>query len=152
MSYEQLTETLNITSVRELEDLIIESVYIGLVSGKLNQAKKVFEVAEVCGRDVRAEDVAEMLTMLTTWSKTSGSVMYSIHERIQAAEEEHARAASAKSKRERDVEEKFATVRAILESDADGRKGAGFAGVDEQFLSSVLNSGSRKKGFRPRNG
>ena len=143
LSYDQLTTVLKLSSVRELEDLVIESVYLGLVSGKLNQAKKVFEVAETAGRDVRPEDVASMLAMLTSWQKTSSSVMHSIHERIQSAEEEHAQAASAKTKREKETEEKFNTIRAVLEADPDGRKGA--AVFDEQAALFGLMGGNTRK-------
>lgn len=138
--------------MRELEDLVIESVYLGLVSGKLNQAKKVFEVAETAGRDVRPEDVATMLTMLTAWQKTSSSVMHNIRERIEAAEADHALAASAKAKREKDIEEKFNTIRAVLEADPDGRKGP--AVFEEQAALFGLMAGGRKSKNRgpPRHG
>lgn len=115
MSYETLETVLNITSVRELEDLIIESVYLGLVSGKLNQAKKVFEVAEVAGRDVRRSDIDAMLNTLIGWQNKSANVMDQIHLRIVAADEDNKAAAAEKAKREKMAEEKFNLVRIALE-------------------------------------
>jgi COP9 signalosome complex subunit 7 len=120
LAYDQLSSTLAIQTVRELEDLIIESVYLGLVSGKLNQAKKVFEVAEVSGRDVRASDIAQMLDILTTWQSTSATVMENIHKRIVAADDDNKVAAIKKTSREASIQDKFQTVRIALESDPDG--------------------------------
>ena len=137
------------SSVRELEDLIIESVYLGLVSGKLDQAKKVFEVAEVSGRDVRLTDISQMLSTLTSWQSTSANVMENIHGRIVAAEQDHKAAVAQKAKRERDAEEKFTLVRLALESEPEGRKGG--MGFDDQLaaLGMVLGQHGRKNKGRP---
>ena len=155
LAYDQLSSTLAIQTVRELEDLIIESVYLGLVSGKLNQAKKVFEVAEVSGRDVRASDIAQMLDILTTWQSTSATVMENIHKRIVAADDDNKVAAIKKTSREASIQDKFQTVRIALESDPDGRKGN--AGFDDTLaalgLTGMGGQGRKTKGHRPgRNG
>lgn len=53
LPYATLHASLGIDSTtRELEDLIIETVYAGLVSGKLNELQARFEVHHVQGRDV----------------------------------------------------------------------------------------------------
>lgn len=146
LSYGDLSSVLQMSTVRELEDLIIESVYLGLLSGKLNQAKKVFEVAEVSGRDVRVSDISSMLATLTNWQSSSAHVMENIHERIVAADQDRQRAAKEKTDRERAAEEKFNIVRITLENEPDGgRKGA----FDmDQFAATVL-MGSRKGKNRP---
>ena len=134
------------STVRELEDLIIESVYLGLLSGKLNQAQKVFEVAEVSGRDVRVSDIQSMLATLTSWQSSSANVMENIHARIVAADEDRSRAAKEKTTRERAAEEKFNLVRITLENEPEsGRKGTAFD--MEQFAMGLM--GSRKGKNRP---
>lgn len=142
LSYDQLSSTLQISTVRDLEDLVIESVYLGLVSGKLNQAQKVFEVAEVSGRDVRLEDISQMLSTLTAWQNTSANVMSEIHERIVEAEEDHKAAAAKKVSREKAVEEKFNMVRIALESDPEGRKG--ISGFDDHLSAMGMMGQGRK--------
>lgn len=142
------------STVRELEDLIIESVYLGLVSGKLNQAKKVFEVAEVSGRDVRLSDIHSMLDTLVSWQGTSANVMENIHARILSAEEEHKAVAMKKAAKEKSAEEKFNLIRIALENESEGRKG-GMAGYDDPMfaLGLALGGGQGRKtkggGHRP---
>jgi len=141
------------STVRDLEDLIIESVYLGLVSGKLNQAKKVFEVAEVSGRDVRMTDIQHMLNTLVSWQGTSANVMENIHERIVSANDEHKAAAMKKAAKEKSAEEKFNLIRLALETESEGRKG-GMSGYDDQLhaLGLALGGQGRKTkggGHRP---
>ena len=44
---------LGISTVRELEDLVIEGISAGVVQGKLDQKSSHFEVDYVIGRDIR---------------------------------------------------------------------------------------------------
>ena len=44
---------LEISTVRELEDLVIEGISAGVVQGKLDQKSSHFEVDYVIGRDIR---------------------------------------------------------------------------------------------------
>ena len=44
---------LGISTVRELEDLVIEGISAGVVQGKLDQKCSHFEVDYVIGRDIR---------------------------------------------------------------------------------------------------
>jgi len=48
ITYSELTEQLGISSVRELEDLIItECFYKGIINGKLDQQRRCLQVAIV---------------------------------------------------------------------------------------------------------
>ena len=53
LGYSDLQKTLDIGSVRELEDLIIEGSNRGVVQGKLDQKELRFEVDFAMARDVR---------------------------------------------------------------------------------------------------
>ena len=55
--YSDLVAAVDISNVRELEDLIIECFYAGLVRGNLDQRKQQLEVSFSFGRDVRTEQV-----------------------------------------------------------------------------------------------
>lgn len=53
LAYSLLMAELGISTVRELEDLVIEGISAGVVQGKLDQKSSHFEVDYVIGRDIR---------------------------------------------------------------------------------------------------
>ncbi len=60
ISYDVLLKSLELTSLRELEDLIIELFYLEAVFGKLDQQKRILVVESAIGRDLRREDVSSL--------------------------------------------------------------------------------------------
>ena len=62
--YALLQKELNIDSVRALEDLIIETMYAGLITGKLNQEDSILRVQSFIGRDVRKSDINALIAKL----------------------------------------------------------------------------------------
>lgn len=58
---------LEISSIRALEDLIIDAIYAELVRGKLDQKKLQFEIQYTAGRDLRPGQLEELLGALQTW-------------------------------------------------------------------------------------
>jgi hypothetical protein len=67
VSYKVLQENLDISNLRELEDLVIESIYAGLLRGKLDQRAEHLEVKYAISRDIKDEDLDEMMQKLTDW-------------------------------------------------------------------------------------
>jgi len=65
--YSRLLEYLDVPNVRELEDLIIEAIYQGLIKGKLDQKKKQLGVEYTMGRDLRPGQIDQMLKVLADW-------------------------------------------------------------------------------------
>ena len=53
LSYAVLMRELEVSSVRELEDLIIDCIYNELVEGQLDQLRQLFHVVSCYGRDMR---------------------------------------------------------------------------------------------------
>ncbi|TKY84561.1 hypothetical protein EX895_006463 [Sporisorium graminicola] len=102
---------------RELEDLIIEAIYAGLISGKLNELQTRFEVHHVQGRDFPHPSILSqpalaalpsiasstgisqldsVFTSLQNWQATTVSVLESLQARMDstrssAADSEHQR-------------------------------------------------------------
>ena len=75
--YATLQVDLDITNVRDLEDLIIDTIYAGLLDGRLDQANAVLNVKSCMARDVRPEeDVDAMIIKLVNWQvrQPSGNV------------------------------------------------------------------------------
>lgn len=75
LPYHTLHTSLGISSasIRELEDLIIETIYAGLISGKLNELQARFEVHHVQGRDVPHSSLLAQPALATLPSLASGS-------------------------------------------------------------------------------
>lgn len=54
--------------IRALEDIIIDAIYAGILSARLDQRKQRVEVESVMGRDVKGEkQVGELSTILEQW-------------------------------------------------------------------------------------
>jgi len=83
--YNNLQQQLDISGLRELEDLIIDAIYQGIVQGKLDQKSQQFEVEFAMGRDLKPESTAGMIELLQNWSLQSESLLKSIKEKINHA-------------------------------------------------------------------
>jgi len=64
LPYAMLQTELDIGSVRELEDLLIEVIYAGLVKGTLDQQKAALFVDSAMGRDVRPGQLQDIIQVL----------------------------------------------------------------------------------------
>ena len=85
--YEVLQAELAINNVRELEDLIIDTIYTGLVTGKMDQTTGVLKVKSAVPRDVKPEDVDAMISKLTDWRDKCDAIL-----KTMAASQAHAAA------------------------------------------------------------
>ena len=74
MAYSAISEALDVENVRDLEDAVIETIYAGLVSGKMDQMKREFRVSKAAGRDVRLEEVGAMADKLEAWAATADTL------------------------------------------------------------------------------
>jgi len=110
LPYSQLMKDLDVLNVRELEDLIIDSVYIGLIQGKLDQRKRTFEVQSVIGRDLGPSDVDNMINTLGSWLNSSDSNLKILEKKIETANTQYEK----KKKEKEDIEKtKKDTIEAI---------------------------------------
>jgi len=87
--YDKLMKDLDVQSVRDLEDLVIDCVYANLLQGKLDQRKKAFEVQWVMGRDLGPTEVEDMLKTVDVWLKNSEQLMTALDEKMKAANTAH---------------------------------------------------------------
>jgi COP9 signalosome complex subunit 7 len=69
LSYKDLMRDLDISNLRELEDLIIDCIYNELLKGKLDQMNQQFHVVHTFGRDLREHDIGDMIKKLENWDK-----------------------------------------------------------------------------------
>lgn len=69
-------------SVRELEDLIIDAIYLDLLRGKLDQKEGQLEVEYTMGRDLEPGKLEELLTALEDWASTTSAVLATLDTKI----------------------------------------------------------------------
>ena len=67
LPYSQLQEQLDMPTVRELEDLIIDAIYLSIIRGKLDQKEQQFDVEYTVGRDVEPGKIEALLASLKNW-------------------------------------------------------------------------------------
>jgi len=91
LPYPRLLSVLDLPTVRSLEDLIIDAIYSGIVSGKLDQKFSQFEVHSTMGRDLRPGQFEELLVALRDWSNRTKEVLDTIDVTISHAEVHAAR-------------------------------------------------------------
>nr|VZI49110.1 unnamed protein product [Spirometra erinaceieuropaei] len=65
--YDRLLQMLELSSLRELEDLIIELFYLEAACGKLDQQKGLLVVESAIGRDLRETELPKLRSDLEAW-------------------------------------------------------------------------------------
>jgi COP9 signalosome complex subunit 7 len=69
-------------SIRELEDLIIDGFYQGIITGKLDQQKQQLHIMSSIGRDVKPNQLDETIDILAAWSGHTQSLVDSLNAKI----------------------------------------------------------------------
>ena len=54
-------------TIRDLEDLIIDAIYLDILRGKLDQKEQQLEVEYTMGRDLEPGKLEEILSALQNW-------------------------------------------------------------------------------------
>ncbi|WOL07612.1 COP9 signalosome complex subunit 7 isoform X2 [Canna indica] len=118
LPYDQLMEELDVSNVRELEDFLInECMYAGIVRGKLDQLRRCFEVQFAAGRDLRPEQLDNMIQTLSNWLGTSDSLLHLIQEKIKWADT----TSEANKLHKKEILDKVEEVKKSLKADLELR-------------------------------
>ncbi|XP_019898142.2 COP9 signalosome complex subunit 7b isoform X2 [Esox lucius] len=80
--YAWLLRDLEVGSVRQLEDLVIEAVYANVIRCKLDQSQLQLEVDACLGRDVRSEGMGCIASVLAQWCRDCESVSASVEQEV----------------------------------------------------------------------
>jgi hypothetical protein len=59
-----LRQELDLQSEREIDELVIDSIYAGIVVGKIDQQERIFRVSNCISRDVKSSDVSKIVERL----------------------------------------------------------------------------------------
>lgn len=137
LTYPSLLRSLELPSIRVLEDLVISAIYAGLLHAKLDTASQLVEVSSTAGRDVAPSEIPSMVATLNAWCKQCEDVLADIDGQMEKVHreavqkkwenEEYAKLVAAK-KEQLKSEEKGSTgkgKRVISEGAEDGRGGYG---------------------------
>jgi len=121
LGYPLLQAKLEIGSVRELEDLVIDAFYSGLLRGRLDQREAgQLEVLANNGRDVRpgtgtGTEVAAMIAKLAAWEAQATTVLGALEKQERGAKAQRASAAAAAEAHATKVEEAAKALKARSE-------------------------------------
>ncbi|KAK8853124.1 hypothetical protein IAR55_003825 [Kwoniella newhampshirensis] len=127
LRYDQLLSALGIDSIRQLEDLIIDVIYAGLLGGKMHHHEKVLHVDWAAGRDLEDADLVKVQAGLENWCKTAESLLSALDAQI-----DHVRRTSAaeteylngyRNKRDLDYQEMANDIRSRGGPGSKGGKG-----------------------------
>ena len=140
--YETLLDSLDLKDTRTLEDCIIEGMYAGLFTGKLDQKTKQFHVNETAGRDCKPGELAEMISVLKAWVEAAEDTSAQISQKIAYAEKAH----EVEVARVKELQVSIDDVKKNAMGDIDGVQGAGSESMD---MDDVGRPKSRHKTRHP---
>ncbi|SPO32593.1 related to cop9 signalosome complex subunit 7a [Ustilago trichophora] len=171
LPYSILKEALGFTesSIRKLEDLIIETIYAGLIQGKLNELQSRFEVHHVQGRDVPHPSILSQPALsalpslasssktatqldfisasLQNWQATTVSVLGGLQTRMDGVRSTAAESELQRQDHHRALLQNLFEAQHQLEAQQQQqqRKGKGPANAMEIDESDTMRGGARKK-------
>lgn len=105
LPYSLLQAELGISTVRELEDLVIEGISAGVVLGKLDQKNSYFEVDFVIGRDIRKTDIGNIVGVLSAWCDNCDTMLTNIEVQVDKVNKEKVDTNSHKAELEQRINE-----------------------------------------------
>ncbi|KAF8123704.1 hypothetical protein K438DRAFT_1950549 [Mycena galopus ATCC 62051] len=90
LPYAELLRALDMPAVRELEDLIIDAIYLEVLRGRLDQKQAQLEVEYTMGRDLAPGAVDAVLAALRDWASTTASVLSTLDAKLAAVAQQSA--------------------------------------------------------------
>ncbi|CUA71398.1 COP9 signalosome complex subunit 7b [Rhizoctonia solani] len=114
LAYSDLLAYLDISSVRQLEDLIIDAMYQDVLKGKLDQKEARIEIEYTIGRDLEpgTTGLEDLLGKLRDWSNRTATVIQALDVQIQGIKDNEKAMADAAREHER---ERVATATQVAE-------------------------------------
>jgi len=115
--YSVLQLQLDIGALRDLEDLIIDAIYQGVIQGSLDQKKQQLEVEFTMGRDLKPDSLENMISVLRNWSNQSDVLLSTIKEKVGHANFMHEAEKKHKEEFEKKVENVKKNLKATMETE-----------------------------------
>ncbi|KAH7908782.1 hypothetical protein BJ138DRAFT_1156873 [Hygrophoropsis aurantiaca] len=83
LPYSFLLQELQMPTIRELEDLIIDAIYLDILRGKLDQKEQQLEIEYTMGRDLEPGKAENVLAALQSWAATTSSVLSALDQELE---------------------------------------------------------------------
>ncbi|KAG6810899.1 hypothetical protein H0H92_009891 [Tricholoma furcatifolium] len=133
LPYADLLKALDMPTIRDLEDLIIDAIYLEILRGKLDQKEQQLEVEYTMGRDLEPGKLEEVLAALQNWAETTSSVLLTLDAKIQQISRETEAVKAAEAEHEKILQ---ATLKEVYDKQKDKALGGNSArrGVPLNFL------------------
>ncbi|BBN09113.1 COP9 signalosome complex subunit 7 [Marchantia polymorpha subsp. ruderalis] len=144
LQYDLLMQQLDVSNVRELEDLLInDCMYAGIVRGKLDQRRRCFEVQFAAGRDLRPGQLENMISTLATWLGNTENLLLTIQEKIKWADS----MSDIDRKHKKEVEDKAEELRKSIKAEMElrGQQDVGYTESGALVMDYVEEDRSRPK-------
>ena len=147
--YATLRRELDMDNVRVLEDLIIETIYAGLLSGKLDQRGKVFRVKGTIGRDILPDELGTIIEQLSAWRAQCTQLIAAVQASSQTLAADRERSRREQEELNRSAQDVRSSLKESMASgdmsmDRDGDKMRGYA--SSSFTSKAMKRGGRGGG------
>ncbi|XP_054164080.1 COP9 signalosome complex subunit 7b-like [Oppia nitens] len=137
--YGRLLEELDMKNLRELEDLIIDVIYAGVVTGKMDQLNNRLEVEQTIGRDIRrGDDLKVVANILAEWCRNCDNVLRNIEQQILNAN----RLKEDNHKQRQQLDQQVSTIKKTIKSSSSSGGGGG-ADMDDPMTTDLVNSSPR---------
>ncbi|XP_067109849.1 COP9 signalosome complex subunit 7b-like [Osmerus mordax] len=160
--YSVLLRDLEVASVRELEDLVIEAVYAEVIQGKLDQVRQQLEVDGCIGRDLPVEGAAYIADTLQQWCCSCESISDSIEKevvRVSQCRKNHLQALQQIQTEIGDIRRliqanpstSIQTMESIVEQEGEGAKVGSSLGAEQRRQPSLDMFSKGKNPVPPRN-
>lgn len=143
LAYDALIRELELRGVRELEDLLINCIYQGLIQGRLDQQARHLEVFSCAGRDVHPDELPKMAATLTDWGRNANTLLSEVANQLGRFKQQQEEARAA----QKELDEKVEVVKASLrETQGTGDNFGGGAMLDGDARMDFDDDKMRKSG------
>lgn len=114
--YKDLQTLLEIGSTRQLEDLIIETIYEGLIKGKIDHKNSCLRVFQCVGRDIRPEDIPAALQKIKNYIEQISHIEETANQNITKSQVYKTMCLIKKEKFDEEFNQQKAFVKATIDS------------------------------------
>ncbi|KAL8716567.1 MAG: hypothetical protein Q9225_006116, partial [Loekoesia sp. 1 TL-2023] len=116
LTYPHLLHALSLPSIRALEDLVISSIYAGLLTAKLNTQSQRVDVSSVSPlRDLRPGSIPTLISTLDNWNTRCVSVLEDLENQVREVKQK------ALERRKKEVRDEMVVEKLV----AEAKKGMG---------------------------
>ncbi|XP_785591.2 COP9 signalosome complex subunit 7b [Strongylocentrotus purpuratus] len=147
--YAVLLQELDLKNLRELEDLIIETIYSEIIQGKLDQKNQLLEVEYTIGRDIRQDAITDIVGVLQEWCDGCETMLNNVEEQIHRANKHKENCFKVKSQ----IETEVVNIKKAIKASSVAQEGdEADMGVDTREMEAQSMKPSKKpskmKGLR----